>query len=289
MDHTHQPGHFPAYATENTVFALTVEKAGHLDTHLIGKTMLLTGNSFHIGRQDVCDLHIHDPLFSRQHARLMDTSGAWCLYVTGLNGLYLNGRKLTSESTIAVLCDGDELALHDYVFRFHAAQKREKVEHDGPFRLHEGTIPLIGPLVEKGVFPVSEDFSLHPATTLEDVQAQLEKDPGLGKMTHYDSLPEVYYFTPSATLSCRLINMRVSAIFDNGKLTSMTLRPTNLPSSPYGSEADRLEAAYRHSCIFLEALIGATECRYPWGRIRTYLEPDYHDSYHGGYVYVDFD
>lgn len=289
MDHTQPPSRFSAYATENTIFALTVEKAGHRDAHLVGKTMLLTGREFHIGRQDVCDLHITDPLFSRQHARLMDISGAWCLYVTGLNGLYLNGRKLTSESTIAILCDGDELSLHDYVFRFHAAQKREKAEHDGPFRLHEGTIPLIGHLVEKGVFPVSESFSLHPATTLEEVQAELEKNPDLGKMTHYKSLPEVYFFTPAAPVSCGLINMGISAIFDKGRLTSMKLYPTSLQNSPYASEADILEAAYHQSCIFLKALIGATECRYPWGRIRTYLEPDYHDSYHGGYVYVDFD
>lgn len=102
--------------------SLTVEKAGPLDADLVGKTYVLMGWDFTIGRDEGCDLRVRDPRFDARHA-LLQGSSPWSLIVMGDNGLYRNGTRIDREGTVVLLYDGDELSLGDYVFRFHDPSK----------------------------------------------------------------------------------------------------------------------------------------------------------------------
>lgn len=102
--------------------SLTVEKAGPLDAELVGKTYVLMGWDFTIGRDEECNLRVRDPRFDARHA-LLQGSSPWSLIVMGDNGLYRNGTRIDREGTVVLLYDGDELSLGDYVFRFHDPSK----------------------------------------------------------------------------------------------------------------------------------------------------------------------
>ncbi len=49
------------------------------------------------------------------------------------------------------------------------------------------------------------------------------------------------------------------------------------------------EASYYKCWEFLRPLIGrGNVARFPWGEVTTWLEPDYHDDWHGGDIYITF-
>lgn len=114
--------------------SLTVEKAGPLDAELVGKTYVLMGWDFTIGRDEGCDLRVRDPRFDARHA-LLRGSSPWSLIIMGDSGLYRNGTRIDREGTIVLLYDGDELSLGDYIFRFHdpsEAARRDLAREDLP-------------------------------------------------------------------------------------------------------------------------------------------------------------
>ena len=82
--------------------------------------------------------------------------------------------------------------------------------------------------------------------------------------------------------------MRVYCTFRKGRLEQIDLHPVKEKKREGYFEAIELEEDYELSCRFLESLIGCRQKKYDWGTIETYLTPDYHDSYHGGDVYMTY-
>ncbi|MCW5874648.1 MAG: FHA domain-containing protein [Anaerolineales bacterium] len=78
-----------------------------------GQRTGLAKDSFVIGRDPGCDLHIQDIEVSRRHARVIAQSGGFVLEDLGsTNGTFVNGERV---STVTVLRPGDEIRLGDVV------------------------------------------------------------------------------------------------------------------------------------------------------------------------------
>lgn len=88
-----------------------------LQGELPEKAIPLTGDSLLIGRQDICDLQLASNSVSRAHARIEIRNGQCYLEDLGSNnGSYLNNVQVQQKTKLA---EGDEIAISEFVFRFH--------------------------------------------------------------------------------------------------------------------------------------------------------------------------
>jgi predicted component of type VI protein secretion system len=70
-----------------------------------------------VGRHSSCTIHLRGPDVSRRHARVRWRAGEWWISdCHSLNGLYVNGRKITE----APLRNGDEIQIGEQLLRVNS-------------------------------------------------------------------------------------------------------------------------------------------------------------------------
>lgn len=139
--------------------------------------------------------------------------------------------------------------------------------------------------LEKGILTVGE-IAVSPRTTPAEFLALYQNNKDL--FTSVNLWKNTSFFGLRQPVSVGDISMRVYCHFDADRLERIELHPLRAPNSAGYFEAEELRKDYAQSCRFLEQLLGCTAKAYPWGKIETYLYPDYHDSYHGGDVYITY-
>jgi len=83
----------------------------------VGQSFPLSGERITLGRSPDSDVFLDDVTVSRDHAVLVQRSGAWWLDDSGsLNGTYVNRRRIDSHR----LEDGDELQIGKYKLTYLA-------------------------------------------------------------------------------------------------------------------------------------------------------------------------
>lgn len=77
----------------------------------------LSAGEMYIGRGDDATIQLKHPLISRKHARLYLTPAGYIVEDQGTkNGTFVDGRRVQRHR----LVDGDELAIADFILRYHA-------------------------------------------------------------------------------------------------------------------------------------------------------------------------
>ena len=95
----------------------------HPDGQEAGKVYRLSSDRLTIGRSDVCDFSIDEPSMSSEHARLVQSDGAWrVINLLSTNGVFVNDEKVFSHR----LNDGDEIRLGRVRLRFREPAGRGK-------------------------------------------------------------------------------------------------------------------------------------------------------------------
>ena len=135
--------------------------------------------------------------------------------------------------------------------------------------------------LEKGIVRLG-GVRLSADTTAAELEA-LSRDPDQGVRRRQDWL---YSF--DGVICAGGVAMRVYCSLRDGRVEGIDLNPVKEKKGQGYFEAAELEEDYDLSCRFLEALMGCTCKKFDWGTIETYLYPDYHDSYHGGAVYMTY-
>ena len=82
---------------------------------IAGQRIMLDGPQVLMGRSGVCDIQLHDPKISRQHAILRLLEGQYQLEdMRSLSGTWVNGRRITTYR----LRDRDQVRMGDSLFVF---------------------------------------------------------------------------------------------------------------------------------------------------------------------------
>lgn len=95
---------------------------------------ILSGESFLVGRDNVCDLVILDTRVSRRQFKIVQSKQQFFLYdFQGANGTYLNKNKISSKDPI-LLASGDQIVVLNHKFRFEIRDpdyenKIQQVQH----------------------------------------------------------------------------------------------------------------------------------------------------------------
>lgn len=75
---------------------------------LKGRRFDLTGETFTIGREPLCDLFIEEATVSRKHATLQRIDEKWFITDTSKNGTHVNSQRV---SGLVALVNGDKIAI----------------------------------------------------------------------------------------------------------------------------------------------------------------------------------
>jgi diguanylate cyclase (GGDEF)-like protein len=98
----------------------------------MGTRYPLTGSALVIGRENDCDIQIHDHSVSRRHARILTgTDGHYAVDLQSTNGTFVND----VPASMRKLKDGDYLRVGNCIYRFLAGGNVEAEYHEEIYRL----------------------------------------------------------------------------------------------------------------------------------------------------------
>jgi diguanylate cyclase (GGDEF)-like protein len=98
----------------------------------MGTRYALTGSTLVIGRENDCDIQIHDHSVSRRHARILSgADGHFAVDLQSTNGTFVND----VPASMCKLKDGDYLRVGNCIYRFIAGGNIESEYHEEIYRL----------------------------------------------------------------------------------------------------------------------------------------------------------